>query len=285
MPALVERSQPRARTPWFWYLLGSVLLVTMVGEYLAGDSEALGALVGAVAILLMIGALGGMMLLSWHTARLHRAQHQQLEAVEELIQLRRWPEAAALLEQLLSRPMLTHPGRIQALIFLSGVLTRYHRFADAMMVHDYLLENVQLDPGTDHGLRVARAMAMLREDHLTDADRALNDLRRTDRARESAGLALVEMYRDVKTGHPEEAVRVFEERTSALRQQLGHRFADAYVLLARAFDMLGREDDARRAYERATLLAPASELHRRYPETASLAEKYTAAAWPQGAMS
>ncbi len=280
--ALLERSQPRARVPWFWYVLGVVLLVTLVTAYFAGDNETLGAVVNLLTLLIMIGAMAGMMVLSWRMARLHRAEHQQLEAVEELIQLRRWPEAAGILHHLLGRPMRSQPARIQGLIFLSSVLGRYHRFNDAMVVQDYLLQNVQMDGGTEHGLRLARAMAMLREDHLTDADRALSDLRRSDRARESGGLALVEMYRDVKTGHPEEAIHVFETRGRAIRQQLGHRYGDAYVLLARAYDMLGREDDARRAYERATLLSPPVELHRRYPETAVLAEKYPPTPWPQG---
>jgi tetratricopeptide (TPR) repeat protein len=279
---LLERSQPRAAVPWAWYVLGVVMLGGMILQYFGGDRPAIGALVNLLTLALMIGALAAMMSLSWRAARLHRAEQRQLQAAEELIQLRRWAEAAALLQQLLSSPMRTGPARIQALIFLTSVLARYHRFADAMIVQDYLLQNVRLDPGTDHGLRVARAMAMLREDHLTDAGRAMNDLRRTDRARESAGLALVEMYRDVKTGHPEEAIRVFDERTAALRQQLGHRFGDACVLLAKAYDLLNRPADAQRAYEHATLLAPPVELHRRYPETAALAEKYQPAPWPQG---
>jgi tetratricopeptide (TPR) repeat protein len=280
---LLERSMPKARAGWGWYVVGTVLLVSMLVRYFGGENAALGALADAIVLLLMLGALGTMMVLSWRTAKMHRAEQQQLEAVEELIQLRRWPEAAAVLQQLLSRPMRIHPMRIQALIFLTSVLARYHRFGDAMTVQDYLLQHVQLDPATDHGLRLARAMSMLREDHLTDAHRAINDLRRSDRARESGGLALVEMYRDVKTGHPEEAIRIFEERTAALRDQLGHRFGDAYVLLAKAYDLLSKPDDAQRAYERATLLSPQVELHRRYPETAALAERYQSSPWPQGA--
>src|SRR5690606_7370874 len=132
--------------------------------------------------------------------------------------------------KLLSRPMRTQPARIRALILLGTILGRYHRFADAIMVYDYLLANVQMDPVSEHGLRLGRAMAILREDHLFDADRAISDLRRSDR--ESGGLALIEMYRDVKAGHPEEAIAVFNERHHAMRRQLGHRLGDAYVLLA-----------------------------------------------------
>ena len=45
-------------------------------------------------------------------------------------------------------------------------------------------------------------------------------------------------------------------------------------MAAKAYDMLGRENDAGRAYENATALSDRLELERRYPEVKSLAEKY-----------
>jgi tetratricopeptide (TPR) repeat protein len=99
----------------------------------------------------------------------------------------------------------------------------------------------------------------------------------------SAGLALVEIYRDVKTGHPAEAIELFDATLPAMREQLGHRVADAYALVARAYDLLGREAEAQRHYQKATLLSPPQELHRRYPETASLASKYQPAPAPKEA--
>ena len=107
---------------------------------------------------------------------------------------------------------------------------------------------------------------MLREDHLVDADRAMSELRRISDRKSSAGMALLELYRDVKTGHPQEAIAVFDESMGILRDQLGHRTGDAYGLVAKAYDMLGREGEARSMYEKATLLAPVVELERRYPE-------------------
>jgi hypothetical protein len=65
-----------------------------------------------------------------------------------------------------------------------------------------------------------------------------------------------------------------------MREQLGQRVADAHALAARAYDMLGREAEARAAYENATLLSPEVELHRRYAEVRALAGKYPAAAMP-----
>jgi tetratricopeptide (TPR) repeat protein len=214
-----------------------------------------------------------------------------------------------LLQQVLGQPTRTPQARVGGLIFLTSVLARYNRFDDAIAVQDYLLDTFNLDGGTAHGLRLARAMAMLREDHLFDADRAITELRRqvvragrvmqeANEANEepqgdvaepeppqslSAGLALVEIYRDVKTGHPTEAIQTFETTLSSLREQLGHRVADAYMLIAKAHDLLNQPEAAQMHFEKATLLAPATELFRRYPETASLSEKYRVAEAPKGA--
>ena len=279
---LIERSQPKPRLPWFWYLLGTLLLLTMVAAYFGDSHPQAQIAIQVITSVLMFGLIGTMVLMSWHVAQQHRNEQQKLQAVEEMIQLRRWPQAAALLHELLGAPMRTQAGRIQALIFLGSVLARYHRFEDAIVVHNYLLEHVQLDPVTEHGLRLARTMAMLREDHLFDADREIAELRRTDRERESGWLALVEMYRDVKTGHPDEVIKIFQERLGRMRQQLGHRLGEAYALVARAYDLLGQEQPARDAYSRATLLCPPAELHRRYPETQPLAQKYPASPAPAG---
>jgi len=65
-----------------------------------------------------------------------------------------------------------------------------------------------------------------------------------------------------------------------MRDQLGHRVADAYALAARAYDLMGRDTEAQGHYEKATLLSPVEELQRRYPEVAPLAEKYQPARAP-----
>jgi tetratricopeptide (TPR) repeat protein len=228
------------------------------------------------------------------------AEVAAVTTLEELIQLRRWPEAADLAQKVLSRPMYLRERRMAALVSLATLLTRYHRFSDARIVHEYLLAGgdgaLMPDASTSHSLRVARAMGMLREDHLVDADKAMSDLRReVNRARDevrrergaeaalevqSAGLVLLELYRDVKTRHYEEACENFDRSLAMLRQQLGLRVADAWVLVAAARDGLGQTEAARLAYENATTLAPALELQRRYPETQALADRYVAATWP-----
>ena len=282
VPALLDSSRPRPRVGWFWYAAAGFFLVVFSATMLSGHSETGKRLVEVMSGVLMLGLIAGMMVMTVITVRRHRAEQQEVEAASELVQLRRWPQAAILLGQVLSRPARSLGLRSQALIYLGAVLARYHRFADAIAVYDHLLDHNLVEGGAAYGLRLGRVMAMLREDHLFDADRAIAELRRIGNSAgvDSGGLALVEIYRDVKTGHPDEAVKIFEEKLPALRDHLGHRVADAHALAARAYDLLGRTNEAQDAYTRATLMAPLIELHRRYPEVEKLAGRYTPAPAP-----
>jgi tetratricopeptide (TPR) repeat protein len=282
VPELLELSQPRRAIAWFWYAVGGFLLAAMLSSYFSTRSPGAEMLVRLFSSVTLFGLMVGMMLLTALAVRRHRNEQRQLESIEELVQLRRWPEAGLMLQQMLSRPTRTPQSRVQALIYLTSVLARYHRFNDVIAVQNHLLEHVRLDPGAEYGMRLGRAMAMLREDHLFDADGALSELRRSPAGGESGGLALLEIYRDVKTGHPEEAIEIFQARLPTLRQHLGHRISDAYALVARAYDLLGRVTEANVAWRKATLLAPAEELQRRYPEVRALSEKYEPAAAPAG---
>jgi tetratricopeptide (TPR) repeat protein len=277
---LIERSQPHPRVGWLAYAIGVFLVIVVGSTLLQSSAPQMAKAVDLLSKLAMVGVMGGMALVTSLTVKRQRDEMKRVEALEELVQLRRWPEAAAMVRQVLSQPTRTPQARIQALIFLSGVLARYHRFEDAIAVHNHLLQTVNFDDLTAHGIRLGRAMAMLREDHLVDADGAISELRRHAQGRDSAGLALVELYRDVKTGHPAEAIERFNAALPLFRQQLGHRAGDAYALVARAYDMLGRSDEARDAYEKGTLLTAVSEMNRRYPEVAALATKYSPAVAP-----
>ena len=277
--ALIRGSMPRPRRLWLWYATLAVVVMILTSIVTAEENPQLQAIVRFLSGLLMFAMVLAMGWFASHTLKQQRREQQRVETIEELIQLRRWDHAAGMIQAMLSRPTLTMSGRLQALFYLSGVLARYDRFADAIVVHDYLLSHAQFDPITAHGLKLMRAMALLREDHLVDADRAMGELRRE--APDSAGLALVEIYRDVKTGHPDEAIEVFKAKSAAIRTQLGHRIADAYILVARAHDVLDQSTEAAAAYENATLLTPVEELLRRYPEVRPLREKYGGAASPR----
>jgi tetratricopeptide (TPR) repeat protein len=284
VPTLLRRSQPRPRPAWLLYGLGSFVLLAILSGIGGSHPTARQFTIQLLSTALMVAVMTATAVALWVSLRRYRAEQQALRAAEELIQLRRWQEAAAMLDRLLARPMRSQAGRVQGLIYLAGVLTRYHRFTDALAVHEYLIEHVRLDPAGDYGLRLGRAMAMLREDHLLDADRAIGQLRKLASGQQGAGgLALVEIYRDVKTGHAAEAVEIFGRRLAAIRDQLGHRVADAYALAARAYDMLGQAEAAASAWADATILAPAGELVRRYPEVEPVAARYAASVGPMAA--
>ncbi|HSI36254.1 MAG: hypothetical protein ACAI43_21160 [Phycisphaerae bacterium] len=276
---LIESSQPRPRQAWGWYALLGFGAVVVAGSYAKSQGAAADQAMSAVLGLLVLGVVVAMSVVAGSAARAQKQEQQRLEAVEELVQLRRWDQAAFTLDTLLSQPTRSEASRLQALIYLASVLARYHRFTDAITVQEYLLEHAQFDPATAHGLKLMRAMAMLHEDHLFDADRAIGELRRE--STDSAGLALIEMYRDVKTGHPAEAVEMFNARLPEMRNQLGGRVADAYALAAKSYDLLERESEAANHWEKATLLAPPAELVRRYSELTSINAKYPAAVRPK----
>lgn len=281
VPRLLEQSEPRGRPVWVWYALTAGAVFVLTTSWTAAQEPSLRGLAVPLGGMGMLVVMVGMGAFTSHLVRQQRQEQQAIEAVEELVQLRRWDEAAAMLDGLLSHPTRTNAARVQALVYLCSVLARYHRFADVMTVQDFLLENANFDASATHSMKLMRTMAMLHEDHLFDADRAINELRRE--APESAGLALVEIYRDVKTGHAAEAIDLFRSRLPALRSQLGARLGDAYGLVARAHDLLGQEAEAAAEYERATLLSPPDELIRRYPELASMKDKYRAAETPKEA--
>jgi tetratricopeptide (TPR) repeat protein len=281
--ALLATSEPRDRWGGMRMLLGGVALAIVLGWFVGGAKA--GTPYSIVGALLMAMLLGVWSLSNYLHNRAARLEMDNLEAIEELIQLRRWPQAAFMVQGFLSRPAISHAARAQALLFLAMVLMRYHRFEDSVIVHEYLLDEIPLDDTAALSVRVGRAMGLLREENLLDADRAISELRKNIRefgagGSAAAGLALVEIYRDVKTGHPAEAVEIFEERLPVIRKNLGHRVADAWALAARAYDMLGQEEKAREAFANATMLLPLGELKRRYPEISPLSQKYSVAPAP-----
>jgi tetratricopeptide (TPR) repeat protein len=279
VPRLLDASQPAPRQSWTWYILGVFALIVLTSTWASSKNPQLQLLVRMLGGVAMLGVVVVMAMLTSHTVKRQRQEQQRIEAIEELVQLRRWDQAAGMLESILSEPTRSPAARIQALIYLASVLGRYHRFDDAIAVQNYLLEHAEFDPGTTSGIKLMRAMSMLHVDHLVDADRAIGDLRRENA--DSAGLALVEMYRDVRTGHAAEAVRIFQDRLPAMRVQLAHRVADAYALAAKSYDILGQDAEAAAAWEKASLLSPVEELTRRYPELASLKDKYPGASMPR----
>src|SRR3954454_13990169 len=178
VPALLEQSQPAPRASWFWYGVGVFLLIVMASAYANTLGPAAAAIVRVLSLLTFLGLIVGMSIATWVMVRRQREEQTRLDAIEELVALRRWPQAALVLELMLSSPTRTPQARVTALLYLATVLSRYHRFDDAIAVQNHLLDSYELDDAPGHAVRLGRAMAMLREDHLFDADRAIADLRR-----------------------------------------------------------------------------------------------------------
>jgi len=294
-PMLLGASEPQGQTPWFWYGIGALGLLVLLTAMGATQEESARQTIDAVALVILAGLMFGSLLLTRLMVRRHRRVAGTIAAAEELMQLRRWEPAGIILQNVLSQPAPSPRLRTQALALLASLLIRYGRFEEAIAVCNELLEHEgpgRVDEVGAFGLRLVRAMAMLREDHLVDADRAMSEMRRRYRTVERedgdgdspGALALVDIYRDVKTGHPREAIELINRRLPVMRRQLGHRVADAYALLARAHDLVGETTAAAAAYAKATLLAPAVELHRRYPEVAAMAGKYPVAVAPKEAL-
>jgi hypothetical protein len=281
--ALIESSRPVRRANWFWIFLGLFGFLMLLGSVAAQKNPEAASAIQIATSTLMVGTVVAGVVGSVSTVRKVRAQQSMVDAIDEMMQLRRWEPAGMLLDRFMAMPMRSVRLWATVLVQLAGVLGRYHRFEDALAVQNFIIDNELLDDHGDYVVRMGRAMSMLREDRLVDADRAINDLRRRGPEGGTGGLALVELFRDVKTGHPDEAIETFTKKLPQMQQQLGHRVADAHALVAKAYDLLGREPEARAAYERATLLAPPAELRRRYPELVKLAEKYPAAPAPKEA--
>src|SRR3954463_8127856 len=119
VPTLLESSQPAPRVSWFWYSVGLFLLLVLFSAWAGRQSAALANAVRVFSALSMIGIIVGLTLITWFTVRRAREEQLQLEAVEELVSLRRWPQAGLLLEHMLSQATRTPGGRIQALLYLT----------------------------------------------------------------------------------------------------------------------------------------------------------------------
>ncbi|MGC4034085.1 MAG: hypothetical protein QM754_20585 [Tepidisphaeraceae bacterium] len=289
---LLRLSQPKPTIRNLGRILLAVWAVAVLGSLLGLNAPVL----ETIAVLTTLGA-------SVYVMSQGIALRREVNAVEELEGLlaqRRAEEAAPQLHGLMSRPMRTPENRLRAMILLGGTLSRLGRTEDALAVYDELIEAERVGGPGGAVVKLARATEMLRADRLYDADRAIVDLRRLlDRGGVGveirqynadlptgaepaalAGLRLVELYRDVKTGHLAEAIESFNANRAMLTAGLGHRVAGAYALAAIALHQSHRTEEAATRYAEATALGPLSDLVRRFPELWPLTQIYAATPVP-----
>lgn len=214
--------------------------------------------------LVLILALA-LMFFGYFQSRKSRVEMMSLETAGELIQLRQWTKAEELLRSLLSSPMRNPQSRLQALAFLIHVLNRCQRYSDALDVYDHLLGQQRIDDSSIYNLRAGRAMALLRDDRLYDADKAIGQLRQTG-AEDAPPLIMLQLYHALKTGRLDDLVEIYARRVGHLKTEMGPKAADAHAFAAAAYFQLGDAERAERCWTLATLIAPPVEWVRRFTE-------------------
>jgi hypothetical protein len=213
-----------------------------------------------------------------HAARIARRQQKEKDAlrqIDESIRLGNWAQAASAVEQFLGKPVMLPQVRVQGLIYLGAVLVRQGQYQQVLDLYSYLLETVAFPPQIAISLRCVRVYAMLREEHLSDAYQAISQLKR-DTPGGSAMLSLLELYRLVKMGHPDDALQLFGQKWAQLAEQLGHRSCDGWALAAAAALAMGREQEADGYARNAGLLGDVREIGQRFPECRGIMDRI----WP-----
>jgi hypothetical protein len=283
---LVDQSRPKPAIRQAGRAILALWIGALVGPILGLNANVLEmiALLGTVGMSIYLSSLGAAA----------RRENAAVDELEGLVALRRVEEAAGPLQRLMSRPMRAVDNRLRAMLLLGAVLARMDRHDDALSVFDTLIDQEGLAGPGGATVKLARAHEMLRADRLYDADRAINDLRRLlDRGGVTAevqqfddtidwrpdpaalaGLRLLELHRDIKTGHDAEALLHFTTELDLLRNGLGHRVADAHALAAVAAHRMNEPALAQQRFADATALAPLSELVKRYSDLWPLCSVY-----------
>lgn len=267
---LLESSKPQRQQSLLMpiFLLG-VLVASLYS--LQGGNPLLGALVPVV----FAGAIIVAVLHGTRIARRQQREKDALRQIDESIRLGNWQQAAPTVDQFLSKPVMLPQVRVQALIYLGAVLVRQGQYQQVLDLYRHLLETVAFPPQIAVSLRCARIYAMLRAEHLSDAYQAIAQLKR-DTPAGSAMVSLLELYRLVKMGHPDDALQLFGQKQAQLAAQLGHRSCDGWALAALAAWALGRQDDADGYARNAGLLGNVREIVQRFPECKEIMDRI----WP-----
>jgi len=258
--------QPRRFGPWpIYLLLGLALALLLLSEP------------NALTVLLPWLLIGG--LIFWAAWQRHLTANLQesLRRVHELTVLRRYDEAAAEAWALIPRVQRWPDHHLQATMLLTADLAALHAYEAAAAGQSYLLRFVPEGHPAGQILRLQRALALLHEDRLADADDELRQVEREKRSPLAEALHRVaRMYQQLRTHRAAEVVADADQRPARLRP-LAVEAGYAYGMMAAAFDRLDQSDEARRWWKLATLLLPDAAIAREAPETAGLAERYAPA--------
>jgi len=194
----------------------------------------------------------------------------RLRTVRELTLLRRPAEAGRHAWHLI--PDLTRFAdfHVQTVMLLATNYMAQRAFDPAVTAQDYLIEHLPEAHPVNRVVRLQRLLGLLHEDRLSDADDELRKLERTQLDPiGQAMLRVARLYQQLKTHHAQDAVARIDEDGDELIDQMrcaGVNGGVGYALAAAAYLAVGRDDDARTWWRRATLLIPPAVLAADAPE-------------------
>ena len=170
---LLDVSRPAPVGPLFLLpplglaMMVGALLLTLFAPARIGVPLGVGLLLSSVACTVIVA----------RAATRARDERRRVRDADELVTLRRWPEAAAALRSLLARPMRLDVNRRPALVALARVLGRYGLHDEAIDVAEEVLDDPRTDPATKFAVGCGRAVLLLQGGRLGDANDALSRLR------------------------------------------------------------------------------------------------------------
>ncbi len=250
-----------------------------LGVLVAGLFVLLFAPPSAVTAMLPWALLGGLVV--W----LHGQKRKMFEAqrgvrgVLELTALRRPRDAESVAWHLLPDLQRWPDMHVQGVLLLGANLMALRAWEPAIEAQDYLLDHIPEDHPTAHLLRAQRAMALLHEDRLVDADTEIRALRRAplDDPTAAALAALAELYQQMKTNHHADALAQAEhEDPRRTLAPLGGEAAHGYALIALAAHRSDRPTEAGNWWRAATLLIDPDRLIADMPDLAALRDLHPA---------
>ncbi len=148
-------------------LAGSLLCATFLPVKF-GTPLAVGLLLASIACTITVARMAGAA----------RDERKRVRDADELVTLRRWPEAVTSLKALMDRPMRLDVNRRPALVALAKTLARYGRHDEAIDVADEVLNDSRTDASTRFSVGCGRALLLLQGGRLGDANDAIAGLRR-----------------------------------------------------------------------------------------------------------
>ena len=267
---LIENSQPKRRLNriGMFILIGLGLLVWSM---IVGGGSKRGDL---LSVILMWVVLTGLLVSLFISAGRRQALAKWSRKAADLCLLERWEEAIEPLRKVLNKPVSLPQMRYQGLLELAGVAENTGQTDQARQIYRAISEE------QPQGLlgklsRLGEAIALLKLDHLADAETVIRQL---EVNAEGPGLKslvlLARLYQQIKTGHYAEALEDEVNKCELARQGLSTKAGYAYGLLGLAHNQAGDQEQSRKYWWKATMLIKPENLVRKFPELGQLEEKF-----------